>query len=187
MENDFCLRKRELSCFSSYGTLSTPCRKYHWTWARSAHLSVRIRDYLGHVPRRRAPDLHLTPMHNLPRSRCHRHPPPTEPRAGQKGARLQPLTSEFSGYFRSRRAPNDLRLPSGAWRGGSASEFRDDDDDDGGGLGNRDSCFTRAQTRRVHNRGRKRNRAGKIVFAEARRYWQVLRVPLPLRGYLVAA
>lgn len=29
---------------------STPCRKYHWTWARSAHLSVRIRDYLGHVP-----------------------------------------------------------------------------------------------------------------------------------------
>lgn len=63
LENDCCLRKRRLNAFHPTAR-STPRRKYHWTWARSAHLSVRIRDYLGHVPRRRAPDLRPTPMHN---------------------------------------------------------------------------------------------------------------------------
>lgn len=80
-------------------------------------MSVRIRDYLGHVPRRRAPDLHPTPMHN-PRTFLRAHPSSLAlGRAGQKGARLQPLTSEFSGYFRARRAPNDLRVPSDTSRG----------------------------------------------------------------------
>lgn len=144
-------------------------------------MSVRIRDYLGHVP---LVGVHPVSVQRPRRTPCAPSALPRPPAAdgghvAQKGASLQPLTSEFSGYFRARRAPNDLRVRETrhpAWGRGEGDERRE-----------RGATWSG-----LGNRAAPRENRGKIVFAPACRY--VLQPP-PIatpsgcdrfRGYLVS-
>lgn len=105
LENDSCLRKRGLLCFSSHGTLYTVPKVpldlgQVRPLVRSNSRLFGTRSSVGVYP--------ISIQH-----RCTTAPAPPAPLEAvseQKGAQAA-STSEFSGYFRARRPSNDLRIP----------------------------------------------------------------------------
>lgn len=106
LENDSCLRKRGLLCFSSHGTLYTVPK----VPLDLGQVRPLVRSNSGLFGTRSSVGVYPISIQH----RCTTSLPLSLPLPPQKGARLHRPNStfEFSGYFRARRPSNDLRIPT---------------------------------------------------------------------------